>query len=942
MTLRGGPLLFVLTLLAVAVAGTPGLRAQLAPPPQDYVAAIGRSPLKAPLTPEFSPGAAFTVEAWVYLEAPSPGLAWIAGQGLAVRSADPFLGWALGINADQRAEFSCSTGAPGSFRKVSAGTAMTPRVWTHLAAVVDGTAARLYIDGTLAAAAETAGPVPAPGPVPLTVGVGLDGDGRPNYQPFTGYARQVRFWSVARTAAQLAAAAGQTLPTDRTGLVAAWPLDEAPEARVVRDLSGANRALAPLSGDLQAVRLGRLAAGPYFALTTTAFTDGSLRDVEDGQLIDFDHDGDPDLVLTQLRWPPTVPGTPTRLRAFRNDRGSFADVTDAVLGNVTMIHPRYSEAADFNRDGRADLLIVGHGTDTPPYPGEQSKLLIQSPDGRLVDETDRRLTRRLGFTHSAAVGDIDGDGDPDIYMGNVFGGEAGFGPRFFLNDGAGFFSESADRLPSDIAGRESGAKFLSVLLLDVDRSGALDLVLGHDGDGPGRNEILFNDGTGRFRRESRSLLPAKLIGAAASTVAIATADFNRDGWPDLLLSITGGSNPGGDGRANEGPPVPALQLLLNRGNGTFADASPTLGITWSRSVAWVKWPRLIDLNGDGHPDLVAHVNGTNGWDRRLWLNRGDAGFVEVTDVYRPEFGTAFFHAADLDRDGRTDLIGANALGITVGRNVKDMAFGRLANLSVRTPAGTGDATLIVGFALGGAAPAPVAKPMLVRAVGPSLGAFGVPGVLADPAIDVAPLGAARAAANDNWSGTPALKAAFAAVGAFPLADDASRDAALMFSPLPGAYTATVSGGGGVALVEVYDAGPGLTPRLTNLSARTVAGTGADALIAGFVVNGTLPKRLLLRAAGPTLAAFGVGNSLADPRLVLRPLNSDTIVAANDDWGGTAALKAAFASVGAFPFAADDARDAALVLELPPGAYTATVSGKDNTTGVALVEVYELP
>jgi hypothetical protein len=246
-----------------------------------------------------------------------------------------------------------------------------------------------------------------------------------------------------------------------------------------------------------------------------------------------------------------------------------------------------------------------------------------------------------------------------------------------------------------------------------------------------------------------------------------------------------------------------------------------------------------------------------------------------------------------------------------------MLPGRLANLSVRTPAGTGDATLIAGFALGGTASATATKPLLVRAVGPTLAAFGVENTLADPAITVAPLAAsAPLATNDNWSGTAALKNAFASVGAFALTNDASRDAALLVSPPSGAYTATVSGGAGVALVEVYDTGTGLSPRLVNLSARTLARTGADALIAGFVIDGTLPKKILLRAAGPTLAAFGVGNTLADPVLTLRPLGSDNIVATNDDWAGTPALKAAFASVGAFVFAADSSRDAALMPRTP--------------------------
>ena len=233
----------------------------------------------------------------------------------------------------------------------------------------------------------------------------------------------------------------------------------------------------------------------------------------------------------------------------------------------------------------------------------------------------------------------------------------------------------------------------------------------------------------------------------------------------------------------------------------------------------------------------------------------------------------------------------------------------------------------------------------MRAVGPSLGAFGLTGTLADPLVEIAPLGGATLTENNDWGGTALLKNAFASVGAFPLSSETSRDAALIFSPGAGAYTAKVTGannGTGMALVEVYDTGSGNSPKLTNLSARTLVGTGGDALFAGFVVNGTMPKKLLIRAAGSMLAAFGLGGLLADPVLTVRPLGSDSIVATNDDWGGTAALKAAFASVGAFAFAPDTSRDAAIVVELPPGAYTATVTGKNTTTGVALLEVFELP
>ncbi|MBL9213497.1 MAG: hypothetical protein JNL92_23735 [Opitutaceae bacterium] len=268
--------------------------------------------------------------------------------------------------------------------------------------------------------------------------------------------------------------------------------------------------------------------------------------------------------------------------------------------------------------------------------------------------------------------------------------------------------------------------------------------------------------------------------------------------------------------------------------------------------------------------------------------------------------------------------------------------GRLINLSVRTTAGSGAETLIAGFVVGGTG----SKQVLVRAIGPTLGAFGVTGVLADPALGLFNASNAQISANGGWGGSAALRTAFAQVGAFAL-DAAARDAALL-SPLPaGGYSAQVvsaSGGTGVALVEAYDAdGAASTSRFINLSARTVAGTGAQSLIAGFVLSGNVPRTLLIRGIGPTLGAFGVAGALANPRLELHTTvnNRDTTVAANAGWGGSPALSAAFAQVGAFALPVGSA-DAALLITLTPGSYTAQVAGAGNTTGIALVEVYELP
>jgi hypothetical protein len=265
---------------------------------------------------------------------------------------------------------------------------------------------------------------------------------------------------------------------------------------------------------------------------------------------------------------------------------------------------------------------------------------------------------------------------------------------------------------------------------------------------------------------------------------------------------------------------------------------------------------------------------------------------------------------------------------------------RLINLSVRSTAGTGDQSLIVGFAISGNG----TESVLVRAIGPTLSDFGVGSALTDPVLEISRLGGAPLLINDDWSGAAELKAAFGRVGAFALSADSSRDAAALLDVSAGAYTNTINtkGGSGVALVEVYDAGATGDAQLSNLSARTRAGVGDQALIAGFVISGTERKRLLVRAVGPTLQAFGVEGALTDPVLEIKRLGSDEVVAANDDWDGAAYLRETFAAVGAFSFSSDNSRDAAVVVELPAGTYTATVSGRGGVSGTALVEVYQVP
>jgi hypothetical protein len=141
------------------------------------------------------------------------------------------------------------------------------------------------------------------------------------------------------------------------------------------------------------------------------------------------------------------------------------------------------------------------------------------------------------------------------------------------------------------------------------------------------------------------------------------------------------------------------------------------------------------------------------------------------------------------------------------------------------------------------------------------------------------------------------------------------------------------------LVEAYDAGSGSAVRLTNLSARNRVGTGNDILIAGFFIAGTGTQRVLIRAVGPSLAAFGLTGLLTDPKLEIYNA-AGAKIAENDNWDAT--LSSTFASAGAFALT-PGGKDAALIVSLPAGAtYTVQVKGADGGTGEGLIEVYELP
>jgi len=515
------------------------------------------------------------------------------------------------------------------------------------------------------------------------------------------------------------------------------------------------------------------------------------------------------------------------------------------------------------------------------------------------------------FTMTASAGGITVEAEP-VYYGMMLFAQ-------FIQNGASLIPSPASgvsaNLASVYASRDS-AGALRVLVINKSQTAAVTTTLS------------FANLAERYQPQGKLML---LLAPSLSATTGLTLD---------------GQSYGGNGNI-VGSPAPTAVSAQAAGSSTFAFSVPfgsagifVLDVQTPVNPAVTVQATAATVNPGGPVAFTASATGSAPFAYQWSFSgapiQGATGFRFVIP------------AAQLANAGSYTVTVSNAAGSATSAPailaVQSLAT-RLINVSSRTQLVSSGGPLAVGFVIGGAQ----SRAVLIRAAGPALTGFGISSPLPHPSLTLFSSEGYQFGANTGWStaaNASAITAAAAATYAFPFAAG-SADSALLVTLAPGAYTAQVtdaSGSSGAVLVETYQADSGFgTGRLINISTRASVGMGANVLTSGFVVSGPAANSFLVRAAGPALAGFGVSGVLTAPLLqVFGPGSS--VIASNAGWdknGQGPAVSAAAAATGAFAFPAGSA-DSALVITLPPGNYTAQVSGANGTTGTALVEVYEIP
>ena len=601
---------------------------------------------------------AFTLEAWVRLTTASPyGL--IAGRPMAERGQDPFYHVALAFEGpDGRTPaLIASTGVAGTYRVAAASSAIDVQRWVHVAGVRDvaGTL-RVYVDGVLAGTSQSVGAVsPNPG-MRFSIGGGMRGDGLEHACCSGNFAvRDVKLWRRALTAGEVSSSAAGTLVD--LDLVRHWPLSEGRGRTLYSALAGRAPLTAMRTRWVEEPFLSpafRRSVGPASIPTQSVF---GLWPIRIG--------GQTHFVVTGIATP-TFPETRTVVSVLSPQSGALVDSTTArLVAPASSVHVVDAVNADFDADGREDILLVDSGTDTSPFPGGVAQLFMQQSDGRLRDETAARLPQGVRYYVSGDARDFDGDGDLDLFLCALSNPTNTLSSALLLNDGAGRFADAGlGTLPPDMESRERVCQQAHVV--DADGDGDSDLIVSLRGgaveDRPdeNRDRVLLNDGRGRFSFMPVDALPPRAITPKTDMMAYATGDFDGDGDEDVAVS---GSLQTYDDRV-------AVQIYRNIGGGRFEDASTHLFNDWPDNHYIFKLD-AIDFDRDGRMDLLAR--GNNGYrpnpadDVRieLLLNRGDQ-WVPMSTRLGLDFQITGPSTFPIDADGDGDLDLAFATGVEAG------------------------------------------------------------------------------------------------------------------------------------------------------------------------------------------------------------------------------------------------------------------------------------
>lgn len=468
----------------------------------------------------------------------------------------------------------------------------------------------------------------------------------------------------------------------------------------------------------------------------------------------------------------------------------------------------------------------------------------------------------------------------------------------------------------------------------------------------------FSNGVGTFalhiREDNTGVFLGFLNGSAApvNSLNFSVSDNGSFSFNQNAITAAVSANDNEPARAAALPSVTVTGAIGNDGviaGSISGGASASLSATRAANTGATQNVAGYYQAGSGLNSAVVHtIAGPNGQAFAVAQNAntydGGMGTVSSGGVITVVTARSTTISESISGTGSVSGVISGVINATLsGGSDAALATQRLVNISSRARVGAGDAAAIAGFVISGEE----SKLVLIRAVGPTLGAapFNVGGVLASPRLEIFRGSTSLAVNAGIGTNRAAIDAAGAQAGAFPLGA-AGSDAAILTTLAPGNYTAVVSStvatGVGVALVEVYDLSASAAgQKLINIATRAAAGAGDNLLIAGFVVPPGAGKRVLIRAVGPGLTPFNVTGVLAQPSLVVFN-GAQATVAQNTNWRTSPdaeVITAASASVGAFGLATNDS---AVVLTLTPGNYTAQVIGGGGATGVALIEVYELP